>query len=109
MVIVLFLSRPLLISDDIESKIISYFIGIRIEDVLHVVDLQNSSHYFDRLGAYKFDDITMVPIQTKLIDIDLLTDSEVNLLFLVPLKAFQQDQSIWFEWIIVNHIFRSNG
>lgn len=51
--------------------------GIRIENVLQVIDAPDSSKYFDGKGAFKFDDITMVPIQAKLIDVDLLTESEV--------------------------------
>lgn len=51
--------------------------GIRIENVLQVVHAPNSSTYFGGKGAFKFDDITMVPIQVKLIDVDLLTESEV--------------------------------
>lgn len=53
--------------------------GIRIENVLQVVSKPDSSKYFDGKAAYKFDDITMVPIQTKLINVDLLTQSEVNI------------------------------
>lgn len=52
--------------------------GVRIENVLRAVDLPDSSKHFSGKGAYKFDDITMVPIQTKLIDVHLLTDFEVT-------------------------------
>lgn len=53
--------------------------GIRLENVLQVVKLESpeSSKYFGGKGAYKFDDITMVPISKKLINIDLLSESEV--------------------------------
>lgn len=50
--------------------------GVRIENILQVIDA-NQTKYFNGAGAYKFDDVTMVPIQIKLIDIDLLTDFEV--------------------------------
>lgn len=55
--------------------------GIRIQNVLQVVQKADSSNYFDGKGAYQFDDVTMVPIQTKLINVDLLTQSEVNSMF----------------------------
>lgn len=51
--------------------------GIRLENVLQVVEVPDSSKHFGGRGAYKFDDITMVPIQKKLINVDLLTKSEV--------------------------------
>lgn len=53
--------------------------GIRIQNVLQVTRKSDSSHYFGGKGAYQFDDVTMVPIQTKLINVDLLTQSEVSL------------------------------
>lgn len=43
-----------------------------------MVEVPDSSKHFGGRGAYKFDDITMVPIQKKLINVDLLTDSEVR-------------------------------
>lgn len=51
--------------------------GVRIENVIQTVELPESSTYFGGRGAYSFHDVTMVPIQTKLIDVDLLTESEV--------------------------------
>lgn len=51
--------------------------GIRLGNVLQVVEAPDSSKHFGGRGAYKFDDITMVPIQKKLINVDLLTESEV--------------------------------
>lgn len=51
--------------------------GVCIENVLQVVDVPDSSAYFNGKGANKFDEITMVPIQTKLIMVDLLTEIEV--------------------------------
>lgn len=52
--------------------------GIRIENVIQVIEAPNSSNYFGGYGACKFNDVTMVPIQKKMISIDLLTDAEVN-------------------------------
>lgn len=43
-----------------------------------VVEAPNTSKYFGKRGAYKFDDITMVPIQKKMINVDLLSESEVR-------------------------------
>lgn len=59
--------------------------GVRIENVLQVVQIPDSSKHFGGRGAYKFEDVTMVPIQTKLIDTSLLTNSEVyTIVFLFP-------------------------
>lgn len=55
--------------------------GIRIEDVIQVVDLPNSSHYFGNKGALCFEDITMVPIQKKMINVTMLTDKEVRIVY----------------------------
>lgn len=52
--------------------------GIRISDVLHVINLPDSSEYFEGDGACQFKDISMVPIQTKMININLLTRQEVS-------------------------------
>lgn len=51
--------------------------GVRIENVLQVIEAPDSSKHFGGKGAFKFEDVTMVPIQSKMINIDLLTDSEV--------------------------------
>lgn len=51
--------------------------GIRIADIIHVIELPNATHYFKNSSAYQFTDITLVPIQTKLVDVELLTDYEV--------------------------------
>lgn len=53
--------------------------GIRIESVLQVIETPDSSKHFGGRGSYKFDDITMVPIQTKLINVNLLSAAEVNI------------------------------
>ncbi|XP_055315123.1 xaa-Pro aminopeptidase 1-like [Sitodiplosis mosellana] len=52
--------------------------GIRLGNVLQVVDAPHSSEHFSGKGAYKFDDITMVPIQKKMINVDLLSESEIQ-------------------------------
>lgn len=54
--------------------------GIRISDVLHVIDLPESSEFFEGSGALHFEDMSMVPIQTKMININLLSDEEVSIL-----------------------------
>lgn len=54
--------------------------GIRIESVVHVVDAPDTETYFNGRGALKFDDITMVPIQAKLINLTLLTQAEVSVM-----------------------------
>ncbi|XP_058832676.1 xaa-Pro aminopeptidase ApepP isoform X2 [Topomyia yanbarensis] len=51
--------------------------GIRIEDIMQVVST-NIGDNFDGRGALTFNTITMCPIQTKLIDVRLLTDKERN-------------------------------
>lgn len=51
--------------------------GVRIGNVLRVVKVPNSSKYFNGKGAYKFEDVTMVPIQKRMIDVDLLSQDEV--------------------------------
>lgn len=52
--------------------------GIRISDVLHVIDLPESSEFFEGSGALYFEDMSMVPIQTKMININLLSNEEVS-------------------------------
>lgn len=51
--------------------------GIRIGDIIHVIEQPNATHCFGGNSSYQFADITLVPIQTKLIDVKLLTDFEV--------------------------------
>lgn len=52
--------------------------GIRIEDVVQVVPLSRTIRgNFEGQGALEFYDITMVPIQTKLMDLELLNSEEV--------------------------------
>ncbi|XP_050084024.1 xaa-Pro aminopeptidase ApepP [Anopheles aquasalis] len=49
--------------------------GIRIEDIVQVITA-NVGTNFDGRGALTFSTITMCPIQTKLIDVTLLTPAE---------------------------------
>lgn len=49
--------------------------GIRIEDIVQVVST-NIGDNFDGRGALTFHTVTMCPIQTKLIDVKLLTEKE---------------------------------
>lgn len=51
--------------------------GIRIENLLHVKEV-NTPNCFGGIGYLGFEKLTYVPIQTKLIEISLLSDSEVN-------------------------------
>src|SRR6185436_12333616 len=51
--------------------------GIRIENVLLVRDANPPNNFGDR-GYLKFEHVTMVPIQTKLIEKSLLEPSEVE-------------------------------
>lgn len=55
--------------------------GIRIEDVVQAVPASSNSRLlgdFNKVGALQFYHITMVPIQTSLMQIDLLTKQEVS-------------------------------
>ncbi|XP_058054150.1 xaa-Pro aminopeptidase ApepP-like [Anopheles bellator] len=49
--------------------------GIRIEDIVQVVTADVGTN-FDGRGALTFRTVTMCPIQTRLIDVKLLTDEE---------------------------------
>lgn len=49
--------------------------GIRIEDIVQVVKA-NAANDFAGRGALTFHTVTMCPIQTKLIKVDLLTERE---------------------------------
>lgn len=51
--------------------------GVRIESIIQVVDDPDKKSYFNGRGALKFDDVTMAPIDKKLIDVTLLTSAEV--------------------------------
>lgn len=52
--------------------------GIRIENVVQVVFAPKTKHDFNGRGALKLFDITMVPIQRKLIDLNMLNKREVS-------------------------------
>jgi Xaa-Pro aminopeptidase len=51
--------------------------GIRIEDIVQIVSANVGKNFGDR-GALKFHTITLCPIQTKLIDLELMTTAEVS-------------------------------
>lgn len=51
--------------------------GVRIEDVVQAVPATPKHGNFNNVGALQFYHITMVPIQTSLIQLDLMTKQEV--------------------------------
>ncbi|CEM31841.1 unnamed protein product [Vitrella brassicaformis CCMP3155] len=51
--------------------------GIRIENLVTVVKAETRNNFPDSRDYYGFENLTMVPIQKKLIDLDLLTRDEV--------------------------------
>ncbi|KFB48837.1 AGAP000476-PA-like protein [Anopheles sinensis] len=51
--------------------------GVRIEDIVQVVPAQSAPHDFNGRGALTFHTSTVVPIQRKLIDVQLLTPAEI--------------------------------
>uniref|UniRef100_A0A8C0E007 X-prolyl aminopeptidase 1 n=1 Tax=Balaenoptera musculus TaxID=9771 RepID=A0A8C0E007_BALMU len=51
--------------------------GIRIENVVLVVPVKTKYNFSNR-GSLTFDPLTLVPIQTKMIDVDSLTDKECD-------------------------------
>lgn len=51
--------------------------GIRIEDIVQIIAAPIERNFGGR-GALAFKTVTMCPIQTKLIDVTLLTDTELN-------------------------------
>ncbi|CAD7091432.1 unnamed protein product [Hermetia illucens] len=52
--------------------------GIRIEDVVQVIKKANLSEAFGGRGALTFETVTFAPIQTKMIDTNLLTKDEAD-------------------------------
>lgn len=50
--------------------------GIRLEDIVQIVPAQNLQHDFMGRGALTFHTITLCPIHTKLVKVDLLTADE---------------------------------
>lgn len=53
--------------------------GIRLEDIVHIVPA-NPPHNFNDKGFLTFETITLVPKQTKMIKMELLTDQEISIL-----------------------------
>lgn len=81
--------------------------GIRIEDIVQVVPA-NITNNFSGRGALTFNTVTMCPIQTKLVDSKLLSESEKNSLnayhlrvreTLGPLLLAENDQ-FTYEWLL---------
>lgn len=52
--------------------------GIRLENIELVVPAKTPYNYKDR-GFLTFETVTLVPIQTSLLDVSLLTDKEVRM------------------------------
>lgn len=50
--------------------------GIRIEDIVHIVNATNAPNNFMGRGALTFHTVTLCPIHTKLIKVDLLTEAD---------------------------------
>jgi Xaa-Pro aminopeptidase len=50
--------------------------GIRIEDIVQIVNATNAANNFMGRGALTFHTVTLCPIHTKLIKVDLLTEAE---------------------------------
>lgn len=53
--------------------------GIRLEDIVQIVPA-TLPHNFNNKGFLTFKTITMCPKQTKMINVDLLTDKEIDIL-----------------------------
>lgn len=59
--------------------------GIRIEDIVQIVKAQIKTD-FDGRGALTFNTVTMCPIQTKMVNVELLTQSEVGFYLLFKIR-----------------------
>ena len=55
----------------------TFLAGIRIENLIHVVPANAPNNYLDR-GYLTFEDLTLVPIQKKMIEPSLLTQKEIH-------------------------------
>lgn len=60
--------------------------GIRLENIELVVPAKTPYNYKDR-GFLTFETVTLVPIQTSLLDVSLLTDKEVRIMFLCTFES----------------------
>lgn len=81
--------------------------GIRIEDVIQVVPLENGESVrgnFDGEGVLQFYDITMAPIQIKLMDQDLLTNEEITWLNTFHQRIREKTRSLLsdevYQWLL---------
>lgn len=64
--------------------------GIRIENLMVVVESETAFALNKDQKMLTFDTLTMIPIQRKLIDVDLLTDLEVEWLNAYHAKVFEK-------------------
>lgn len=80
--------------------------GIRIEDIVCVVPAIGAAHDFNGLGALTFETVTMCPIQTKMLNLALMTEAEINHLNAYHKKVYEvvapqlaADDTITLEWL----------
>ena len=64
---------------DIWTHLKKYFflLGIRLENLIHVVEAPTPNNYRGR-GFLRFEDLTVVPIQQKMIQPKMLTEKEID-------------------------------
>uniref|UniRef100_A0A8C5TA33 Xaa-Pro aminopeptidase 1 n=1 Tax=Malurus cyaneus samueli TaxID=2593467 RepID=A0A8C5TA33_9PASS len=65
--------------------------GIRIENVVLVIPAETKYNFKNR-GSLTFEPLTLVPIQTKMIDVNLLTEKEVSKSGLICPRVSCSDQ-----------------
>lgn len=81
--------------------------GIRIENLVTVKEI-DTPHRFGGVAYFGFNVITLVPIQTKLIDLSLMTDADVAWLDSYHKKVWEQvsprlaDKPEVLEWLRIN-------
>lgn len=63
--------------------------GIRIENVM-IVKKEDTPNRFGDIDYYSFEHVTLVPIQTKLIDLELLTKQEKEWINSYHRKCFEK-------------------
>ena len=56
---------------------VCFFSGIRLENLVHIVKADTPHNFRDR-GYLTFEDLTVVPIQKKMIEPKFLTEAEIN-------------------------------
>ena len=77
--------------------------GIRIENLLHVVDA-DTKHNFGDTGFMKFESLTLIPIQAKLMDLSIMSDKEIEWVNEYHAKVWEKisprvegDTKVWLE------------